>query len=429
MTKKHLILSGLSAKLNLLILSIAAVFLLTGCGNRQGGALVESSFYKEEYIPNEDYNYRSYNWLETSHGMVQTEDGYYFIAGEYLFFLDKDTGQTMPLCFKTDCLHNEETDDNKVAYCDALLGMDAGFMHFLAYSQGRLYTICVDRNTAGSNIIEMKPDGSDRKVLSSYPFPGSDDSSTIMLMHRGVIYYGGSMVNMDGERHYGLNAFSTVSDSEEPIQVYTGAYDKGWIQNVSAYQNYVFFKDCYNTDTSFSGKIMKYDIRTGESEAILEGDYTIYGMEEGNLLIRSDGRYYVYSLKDKELAPSKKNYDAFLDAHPLWQCHCENAGENLAMFTCYDKEVDDFVTDLYVVDAQGEVAAVIPYAAWSNGSYVFEDNGEIYYFRYSYGLSPFWIRGYSEKELMQGIVNPISVIEVEDYNDAFNNGYIINTGN
>ncbi len=422
MIRNH-ILIRFSIKLNILVLSIAMILVLTGCGNR---ALVESSSYKAEYIPEEDYNYRSYFWFEGTQGMMQTKDGFYFIVGSYMFFMDKTTGQSVPLCFKTDCLHNEETDQSKTAYCDAYMG---GSSSFLGYSHDKLYTVCIDRNTAKTNMIEMNMDGSDRKIL--YPYSSDDGtSSPIILMHRGVIYFPSTMKDLEGKSYYGLNAFSTVSNSREPAQVYTGEYENGWIQNVIAFHNYIFFKDCYYTDTSFDGKIMMYNIQTGECEEILEEGYTIYGIEDGNLLVRNDGRYYTYSLVDKMLTSSKKNYDAFLDAHPLWQCHCENAGEDIAMFTCYDKEVDDFVTDLYVVNTQGEVTAVVPDAAWSTmGNYVFDNDGDIYYFRYSQTLSPFWIRGYSKSDLMQGIVNPITVIEAEDFNDAFNNACLINTSN
>lgn len=412
-------------KLNLLIFYIAVILTLAGCGSQ---AFVESTSYKEEYIPEEDYNYRSYFWFEGSQGMVQTEDGFYFIVGSYMFFMDKTTGQSVPLCFKTDCLHNEETDQSKTVYCDAFMG--SGSL-FLGYSHDKLYTVCVDRNTAKTNMIEMNMDGSDRKIL--YPYSSDDGtSSPIILMHRGVIYFPSTMKDLEGKSYYGLNAFSTVSGSREPVLVYTGEYENGWIQNVIAFHNYIFFKDCYYTDSSFEGKIMMYDIQTGECEEILEEDCTIYGIEDGNLIIymHNDRKYCVYSPTHKELMPSKIKYNVFLDAHPLWNCNCENQDEDIAMFSCYDREVNDFVTDLYVVNAQGEVIAIVPDAAWSTmGNYVFDDGEDIYYFRYSKTLSPFWIRGYSKSDLMQGIVNPITVIEVENYNDSFNNAYLINTSN
>ena len=362
-------------KLILLTFLCAAALTLTGCGSQ---APVESSSYKTEYLPEEDYNYLSYNWWDESQRMAQSDEGIYFLAGDYLFFMDWDTKQTVPLCFKPDCLHADETDQEKIVFCDAFMSGDIVSSPFLAYYRDKLYTICVDRTTAKSNLVEMNPDGSDRKILCSTL---DIQSLSQVFMHRGVIYFISNLKDLNGEAHYGLNALSVVSDSHEPVQVYTGTFEGGWVQNFFAFENYIFFSDCYETDTSFDRKIIMYDIRTGESEEILGGGSAIYGMEDNNLLIRQDGLYYVYSLKDKTLTPSRRNYDAFLQAHPQWQCHCENPDEDFAMFSYYDLETDNVIYDSYVLNSQGEVAAVIPDAAWTSGC-IFDMDGEKYVFRY-----------------------------------------------
>ena len=394
------------------VLSLCTVFLaLTGCGSQ---AVVESSYYGEEYQQGTDYNYSSYYFLQNGQSMICTEQGYYFIAGGYLFFTDSAESQAVPLCFKTDCLHQEETDPKQIPNCDAFLGGQVTQTCFLGYYQDHIYTICLDKATGYDNLVEMKLDGSDRRVL--YMIDNTNMPQG-MFMHRGVIYFVNKQKNLDGESRYGLNAISVVSGSGEPVQVYTGVYKDGWIQNVLAYGNYVFFRDCYYTEESFDGSVLMYDIRTGESEKLLEGDNSsIYGIEDEGLLIRRDGQYYVYSLEDRTLSPSGKNYEAFLEAHPQWQCHCENADEDMALFTCYDKEADAFVTDLYVVDSQGEVTAVIPDMAWTvNGSYIFEEGGEEYLFRYSSSqVSEFFINVYAKKDLLQGIVAPYTILEAED---------------
>lgn len=405
-------------KLMLLTISSAAALALTGCGSQ---ALVESSSYKMEYLPEEDYNYLSYNWWDESQRMAQSDEGIYFLDDYYLFFMDWDTKQTVPLCFKTDCLHADETDQEKIVFCDAFLGGDIIQNPFLAYYRDKLYTICIDRTTAKSNLVEMNPDGSDRKILYST----SDNPLSHIFMHRGVIYFISNLKDLNGEAHYALNALSVVSDSHEPAQVYTGSFEGGWLQNFFAYENYIFIADCYETETSFDSKIIMYDIRTGESEVILGEGMDIYGMEDDNLLIRQDGLYYVYSLKDKTLTPSLRNYDTFLQAHPLWQCHCEYPDEDIAMFTYLDLENDETAYDYYVLNSQGEVAAVIPDAAWSNGG-IYEFDGEKYVFRYVnhyYG-----IRAYAKKDLLQGIVDPIIVFDADNYNDIMPS-YLIKTGN
>ena len=407
--------------LKLILLSIlgAVALTLTGCGSQ---ALVESSSYKAEYLPEEDYNYLSYNWWDQKQRMAQSDEGIYFLAKDYLFFMDWDTKQTVPLCFKTDCLHADETDQEKIVYCDAFMGGDIVSSPFLAYYRDKLYTICIDRTTAKSNLVEMNPDGSDRKnLLSTSDIP----SLAQIFMHRGVIYFISNLKDLNGESHYGLNALSVVSDSREPVQVYTGVFEGGWLGNFFAYENYIYISDCYYTETAFDSIIIRYDIRTGESEEILGEGIDIYGLEDNNLLIRQDGLYYVYSLKDKTLTPSRRNYDTFLQAHPQWQCHCENPDEDMAMFTYWDLEKDETIYDYYVLNSQGEVTAVIPDAAWSNGG-IYDFDGEKYVFRYVNHYHG--IRAYAKKDLLQGIVDPILVFDEDNYNDLMP-AYLIKTGN
>lgn len=406
-------------KLILLTVLSATALTLTGCGSQ---ALIESSSYKTEYLPEEDYNYLSYNWLDGKQRMAQSDEGIYFLAGDYLFFMDWDTKQTVPLCFKTDCLHADETDQEKIVFCDAFMGGGGAVQTpFLAYYRDKLYTICLDRTTGKDNLVEMNPDGSDRKILYSM----SDIPSLGRIsMHRGVIYFISKLKDLNGETHYGLSALSVVSDSHEPVQIYTGIFEDGWLQNFFAYENYIYISDCYYTETAFDSIIIRYDIRTGESEEILGEGIDIYGMEDNNLLIRQGGLYYVYSLKDKTLTPSRRNYDTFLQAHPQWQCHCENPDEDFAMFSYYDSEAGSIIYDSYVLNSQGEVAAVISDAAWSNGC-IYDFDGEKYVFRYVNNYHG--IRAYAKKDLLQGIVDPIIVFDEDNYNDIMP-GYVIKIG-
>ena len=395
-------------RLILLAILCVAALALTGCGPQ---ALIESSSYKMEYLPEEDFNYQSYNWWDESQRMAQSSEGVYFLAGGYLFFMNWNTKQTVPLCFKTDCLHADETDPKKIAFCDAFLGGDIVTTPFLAYYREKLYTICVDRNTDKSNLIEMNPDGSDRKILYSTP---DIQLLSQVFMHRGVIYFISNLKDLNGETYYGLNALSVVSNSHEPVQIYSGVFEDGWVQNFFAFENYIFFADCYETDTFFVKNIIMYDIRTGESEKILGDGNTIYGLEDNNLLIRQGGLYYVYSLKDKTLTPSQRNYDTFLQEHPQWQCHCENPDEDFAMFTCFDLENDNMLFDSYVLNSWGEVTAIIPDAAWT-GSSIFDMDGEKYVFRYVDHYSA--IMAYAKKDLLQGIIEPILVFDADNYHD------------
>lgn len=408
-----------------LFFSILSVMILTftGCGTQ---ALVKSSSYQAEYLPEEDCPYQSFTWKDNTQFIVATEDGCYYLIGAYLFFMDWDTMQSVPLCFKTDCLHTEETDPLKIPFCDAYMGNTSAYRPFLALYQDKLYTICLDRTTAKSNFVEMNLDGSGRKIL--YPIYDHNTPYNI-FMHRGVIYFVNRMKDLEGESHYGLNALSVVSNSSEPVQVYTGAFEDGIIQDVFPYQNYIFLRDSYDTETSVISKTFMYDIRSGKSEEVIEDHYYIYGIEDDGLLLHhNSGLYYVYSLKDKDLSPSRINDYAFVQEHPYWQCYCENPDENMALFTFLDvgeaKDKREPIADCYIINSQGDVVTTIPNTPWYiRSTQVIERNGEKLYFQYSYDA----ITIYSQGDLLQGIVNPITIFDASNYSDLLP-GILIKTG-
>lgn len=409
-------------KLLFYVLSIM-ILAFTGCGTQ---APVKSSSYQAEYLPEEDYPYQSFTWQNEAQYMVSTEEGCYFLMGSYLFFMDWNTMLSVPLCFKTDCLHTEETDQLKIPFCDAFTG-NPSYRSFLALYQDKLYTICLDRATANSNFMEMNLDGSGRKIL--YPIPDNSTPYNI-FMHRGVIYFVSMMKNLNGENHYGLNALSVVSGSTEPVQVYTGAFEDGSIQDVFPYQNYIFMRDSHAADNSIVSKTFMYDIRTGKSEEVIEDHYYIYGIEDDGLLLHhNSGLYYVYSIKEKTLSPSRINDYAFVQEHPYWQCYCENPDENMALFTFLDvgktKEKREPLEDCYVINNLGEVITTIPNMPWYiKSTQVIERNGEKYYFQHCLDNS---IKVYSQSDLLQGIVNPITVFDAIDINDLLP-AFLIKTG-
>ena len=74
--------------------------------------------------------------------IAESAEGYYFaltIHGQHsLFFVDKATMETIPLCGKPNCLHYEGTDEGKRELCNAHF-VGAQYEGTVYFNNGRLY--------------------------------------------------------------------------------------------------------------------------------------------------------------------------------------------------------------------------------------------------------------------------------------------------
>lgn len=76
---------------------------------------------QEGYGENYNRKYDSQNFSANREQTV-TEDGFYTIQEEYIFFVDKKSGKAIPLCGKVNCKHNDSTCN---AYFNAPLNIQA----------------------------------------------------------------------------------------------------------------------------------------------------------------------------------------------------------------------------------------------------------------------------------------------------------------
>ena len=149
-----------------LALLLAALLTLSACGGPSGGPAEDSV----------DAD-RSFSHLGLQ--CCDTENTLYFIAGQTICYVDKDTGIGGPLCGKPECTHDGPD-------CDALLpdGQAIG----LSYYRGRLYW-CDDDPLNGC-IYSMAPDGTDRRAeraLERELLPMSAQNERVVI-HRGYVY-------------------------------------------------------------------------------------------------------------------------------------------------------------------------------------------------------------------------------------------------
>ena len=334
-----------------------------------GASLIKSSSYSEVFLADEDYDPTSYAYGVSSTPAVVTPEGLYFVAGSYLFFMNKETKEVHPLCFKTECLHHEEEAAYKIAECNAYLGTPPGVLkHFLGYYKGKLYVSSIDSTTRKLALIEMDPDGSERKTILK-------DLSSLgvqqIYLHRGVLYYYTNKYDSEGKLSASMYGISLVSDNSDPVLLYETSDGKTSIDALLPYKNIVYmvvFNETEDDDGNIDAKqwIEKYHIDNGKIDRIeLEGVFYPCSIYREKVLIRKALEYYEYEPSKNKISQSNSGVAVFQTSHPGWNCYGEATLDDISFVTCLDlEETGDFIYDLFVIDDQGNELCRLENEAW-----------------------------------------------------------------
>lgn len=94
--------------------------------------------------------------------MAEGDKGYYMLAGNFVFFAERDLSKAVPLCNKPNCRHYEETDTQKLLECNAFNRAVS-----VGWQDGKLYVVA-DNITSegkieGNVLMSVSPDGEGRK--------------------------------------------------------------------------------------------------------------------------------------------------------------------------------------------------------------------------------------------------------------------------
>ena len=78
---------------------------LTSCSDKAEPPILK----EDEFLYEEDMNLEIYTG-DVFNRIAPSGDGIYYVTGEYLYFYDYASGQSVLLCNKPNCKHNKETD-------------------------------------------------------------------------------------------------------------------------------------------------------------------------------------------------------------------------------------------------------------------------------------------------------------------------------
>lgn len=403
------------------ILCVVCIVFLCSCSSR-----IKSTNY-EDRMTEEDYNYTALSWMWPDDSFAESEEGLFFIVGDYLFFCDAGSMEGKPLCFKPECLHNDETDPEKVPDCDAFLGPynDGSFSgSYVGYFQNRIYVTSLNKNTQKRELVRMEKDGSGRETLLS-------DLSMVDInnirMHRGVLYYFTSSVNADGKAETDFHVYPLLDRRKRDRVVYSWQLRDCRPFLILPIGNRVYFEvEKGNDNDGYVYDLLMLNIATGEVTPVFSEDqYLIYGARDNKVILRNAGVYYELSSAGT-LEKENHGLNAVTEAHPDWNVHLDCADSELNFFSCYDKEGSTFIEDMIVTDLTGHELCRLEGEAWGYfGAETAVINNERYYVRQSKSLAPFSIKAYRVEDLKKGIPDYTVLLMADEYNQAFSPAYIL----
>ena len=384
--------------------------MLTGCSERSTYPTDENFHFETDA--------QSYAFLPgMNRGIAESETGYYFgmtlKGNHYLFYTDKETMQTVPVCSKPNCLHYEETDQEKRELCNAYFTGVIGACMF--YYDGKLYIPEYGRSSSEININEFSLDGTERKTI--FTIDNKEIVSCNMLFHRGYFYAMTSTYDEEMNAVLQVWRYSMDQPKKERECLFEYTAKGAWIQDVLAYGNRMFFKIMGDGPTH----MYQMNLQSGNIEEIFKisnennGVYTLFPLK--NFLFAKQVNYD----PQKEIYQQKETiYIADTDGNNIkkWKETDYNllAADNQYIYEAtYGYYIrDGWVTEPYiqVYNEQGEIMAecnpleeeidsyysmyVMP------GEHVFlYDNTRVYYF--------------SKSEIESGEIHPKLLIDCSQY--------------
>lgn len=162
-------------------LLISIVTIMSACNNESKNTEDKTSF---DYTTNFQYYYSNLNGINFP--VTKSEIGYYvFLPNNYLYYIDRESQEAIPLCNKPNCSHNS-VDCN--AYFNLFVNASGESANVVQYYDGNLYIVVKDEDAMGNflgNILyKVTPDGSTREKLIEFK-----DGISHWLIHKGYFYY------------------------------------------------------------------------------------------------------------------------------------------------------------------------------------------------------------------------------------------------
>lgn len=283
------------------VICVLYLFPLSGCGSTDYTSLPDS-YNKETDYP---YTFISANEI----AIAPAENGYYYVEGDFLFFLDGTSKEMAVVCNRPDCKHQYETDSKEVWKCDGYLG-GTTFCNVQVYedavyvlTSGSTENDVLDLG-AGDKLTKISLDGTKREDIRPVSITQGGSGQPLRI-HRGYAYYIES--SKEGQALYRF----PLDDPDTGVEtVYSIG---GNIDAFVPYGNHIYFSvSVFNeAENRYYSEILDYSIIQHHVQTLAEG-YFWRGIYKDQLLLSKNdhfadevvsGEYVLFDRKTKEISP------------------------------------------------------------------------------------------------------------------------------
>ena len=347
-----------------LISAILLICILSGvaCAFSSCGEQPLEIDYSDKYIENQDYQYMYADGFGHS-SFQKSDNGYYAAVNNFIFYIDGKTMNATPLCNKSNCLHDRETDEEKLKECNAYLPDYAEYTrNSIQLYNSKIYFLQLDSADSAEDVdkylfYEMDTESGSRKLLLTY----TDGKVKFWAVHRGYIYFkadnyissddSGELKAQNGTGFNKMFRLKLGESSPEVIYVFEktdGIYNLQLSNSFTVYGNHIYIgysgyknEEAYNKVISADEKdfesvaldvlcgYLHIDITNDETSIILDGseeNSKVFNcFYNGNLCYSQNNSVYVSELNGSNselladningifLSDGKRNYTSIFD--------------------------------------------------------------------------------------------------------------------
>ncbi|MBR6006748.1 MAG: hypothetical protein IK064_03890 [Clostridia bacterium] len=276
----------------------------------QGTAETDPAAAEPTFPPFDPEHEFDNRFAEQTLSICETEDAWYWCTGYlyYLYYYDKPSGETGPLCGRPECEHEEKYNNKD---CNAYIGHCRDHMQLY---EGKLWWVGPN-NEKGDlpNIALWREDldGTNREKMGMVTFPDNTHyNPQAYWIHRGRLYMNSMTPAVDvNSVSKSIKLFSTDLNCGDYKLIYERDFDAGGYSYMRFFRQYayLFVEYCnYDTENLRSMEIVRYDSESDTAETIYDGCEFDAGFvwadidDEGRVLMAFSGDEYnsVYRLED-----------------------------------------------------------------------------------------------------------------------------------
>lgn len=282
-----------------LMLSIAVLSMLCGCGNNENKSVAQTALV--DYSKDMQIMYYTGG---VAVPMTKSDKGYYYVGEDrIIIFVDGKTQKATPLCSKPDCMHtNPETCDAYVNISEdiSINTLFGSLGTVIQYYDGSLYMLCGEYDKSmikyQTYLMKMNEDGTNRQKVTDY----FNNTFVDWFIHQGYFYY-----TTDSS----ILRIPLSSPKSAPETVYKAKYfvkdNQNTYDSLRAYKNYLYFEVDELDEEGNGGGIQSFCINldTMKSSPLKIGENNAYfSAFAGNsmILFYFNGNEKVYIKTDLE---------------------------------------------------------------------------------------------------------------------------------